>query len=112
MNDYNYKITQYFLEQIGDYKKRFPDIKKDIYFAMKKFDVRTSQFLGNKLYKVRVNSSNLEKGKSGGFRLIILLFRNDNVLVPITLYFKGDKKDISRDEMKAHLLKVYRESGL
>ena len=109
MNNYNYKISEYFLEQLEDYEQRFPNIKKDIYTELKNFDTKTAQFLGQKLYKIRINSSDLQTGKSGGFRLIVLLVSNKDVLVPITLYFKGDKENISKTELQRHLKQIYKE---
>ena len=58
--------------------------------------------IGHSVYKIRLKSSNLNRGKRNSFRLIILLIEVDNIITPITMYFKGDKENISKKEISYH----------
>ncbi len=51
------------------------------------------------LFKVRVKNSDIQKGKSGGYRIIYYLKTEAQVLL-VTLYSKSDKPDITADEVR------------
>lgn len=65
--------------------------------------------LSKQLYKLRLKCRDLARGKSKSFRLIVLLIEVENLLVPVTVFFKGDRGDISESELEAHLNKVKEE---
>jgi len=67
------------------------------------FDKNNAINLGHHVYKIRLKSSDLRKGKSGGFRLIILLVEIDNLITPVALYFKGSQANISKKEITYHI---------
>jgi mRNA-degrading endonuclease RelE of RelBE toxin-antitoxin system len=45
------------------------------------------------VFKVRVRNSDIQKGKSGGYRVIYYLKDQDRILL-ITIYAKSDREDI------------------
>jgi mRNA-degrading endonuclease RelE of RelBE toxin-antitoxin system len=51
------------------------------------------------LFKVRVKNSDIQKGKSGGYRLIYYLKTEAQILL-VTLYSKSDQADISAAEIR------------
>ncbi|MBW4538446.1 MAG: type II toxin-antitoxin system RelE/ParE family toxin [Myxacorys chilensis ATA2-1-KO14] len=51
------------------------------------------------LFKVRVKNSDVQKGKSGGYRMIYYLKTEAQILL-VTIYSKSDKPDITADEVR------------
>lgn len=96
-------ILSHFRRQLKWYLKKFPRLKNDVLGALEKFDARHHPHLGNNVYKVRLAGSDLRQGKSKSFRLIVLLIVADNFIVPITLYQKSEKDDITKKELNQHL---------
>jgi len=52
---------------------------------------------GNKIYKIRMRSSNMKRGKRGGFRVIYYL--SDRIVYLLTIYAKAKKEEISAKEI-------------
>ncbi|MBI4262206.1 hypothetical protein HY624_01630 [Candidatus Uhrbacteria bacterium] len=86
--------------------KKYRTLNDDLIETLQNFNTETAQYLGSKLYKVRLRSSDIPKGKNKSFRLILFLFEIKRTLVPITIYFKGDRSDISEKEIEYHLAMV------
>jgi mRNA-degrading endonuclease RelE of RelBE toxin-antitoxin system len=57
------------------------------------------------LFKVRVKNSDIQKGKSGGYRLIYYLKTEAQILL-VTLYSKSDQADISAAEIREILTRA------
>jgi len=55
--------------------------------------------VGYTVYKVRVKSSDLSKGKSGGYRVIYYVRLPTNVIL-ITIYIKNERVDITPEEIR------------
>lgn len=51
------------------------------------------------LFKIRVKNSDVQKGKSGGYRMIYYLKTEAQILL-VTIYSKSDKPDITADEVR------------
>ncbi len=56
--------------------------------------------LGTGLYKIRLASSDMAKGKSGAFRVIYYLWLGIDTIVLLDLYSKGEKEDVPVSELK------------
>ena len=56
------------------------------------------QGTGHTVYKVRLANSDAQRGKSGGYRVIYYLKRQDDILL-ITLYSKTEQADIETDDV-------------
>ena len=54
---------------------------------------------GNTLFKARVKNSDIQKGKSSGYRLIYW-FRTSKNIILVTIYSKLDQGDISAKEIR------------
>jgi mRNA-degrading endonuclease RelE of RelBE toxin-antitoxin system len=50
------------------------------------------------VYKVRVRNSNIQKGKSAGYRLIYQVESPTSILL-LTIYSKSDREDITTNEI-------------
>ncbi len=57
------------------------------------------QGVGYAVYKVRVQNSDVEKGKSGGYRVIYYV-KTDALTMLITMYSKSEMKDVSTDQIR------------
>lgn len=68
-----YKIyfAEYFKKQIKLYQKKYRNINNDVAMALEAFDKRQAESLGGKTYKMRVRSSDMARGKSSAFRIVI-----------------------------------------
>lgn len=102
-------LSDYFLKQLKPYAKKFKKLPQDIIFALTNFSPEQTQALGQKVYKLRLKASDLPKGKSKSFRLIVYLWHDPQMAVPITVYFKSDIQNLSREEIKYHAKLVLRE---
>jgi mRNA-degrading endonuclease RelE of RelBE toxin-antitoxin system len=60
------------------------------------------------VYKVRVRNSNIQKGKSAGYRVIYQVESVTSVLL-ITIYSKSDREDIGANEIRKILNEYYRD---
>jgi len=103
---YQVYLADHFLHQLKRYLKKHKTLDHDLIETLQNFNTETAQRLGRKLYKVRLRSIDMPKGKSKSFRLIIFLFEIKTTLVPVTIYYKGDRSGISEKEIEHHLAMV------
>ena len=61
--------------------------------------------LDGKVFKLRLASSDMGKGKSGSFRIIYYLLAPDKTIYLLTIYAKAYKENIDPIEIKALLKK-------
>ena len=100
---YQVYLTDHFLRRLKPYLKKFRNLENDLIEALQNFTPKISDQLGHKLYKIRLKSTDIPKGKSKSFRVIIFLLELKNVIVPIMIYFKSERQDISEKEIEYHL---------
>jgi mRNA-degrading endonuclease RelE of RelBE toxin-antitoxin system len=62
------------------------------------------------VYKVRVRNSNIQKGKSAGYRLIYQVESPTSILL-LTIYSKSDREDIDVNEIRDIVANFYGEEG-
>lgn len=56
--------------------------------------------IGYEVFKLRVRNSDVQKGKSGGYRLIYYV-KTENGIILLTIYTKSEKADIAADEIRS-----------
>ena len=100
---YRYYISTHFKRQLKPYLKKHRSLLDDVIDVLKTFDPRCHIALGADIYKIRLKSSDVPKGKSKSFRLIVLLITIENLISPVAIYFKGDQETISKREIKYHI---------
>ena len=61
------------------------------------------------IWKIRVASSDIKKGKRSGFRLMYLWKAGEFKVYLLALYFKGEKKEISKTEIERLLKELNKE---
>lgn len=91
-------LTPRFQKDLSQLTKRYRCIRKDITPLIEQ--LQTGAFPGDlvsgikyQVFKVRLKNSNIQKGKSAGYRVIYYLKTNTNVIL-ITIYSKSDQSDI------------------
>jgi len=100
---YQNKILPHFKKQLKKLTKKYGNLPNDTITILTNFNKQSSVFLGNSIYKIRIKSSDINKGKSKGFRLIIFIIELEKIIYPILIYYKGDKENVSKREIKYHL---------
>ena len=109
---YQIRITKIFTKYIKPLLKRYRNLLLDIRYELSLFDKARCIYLGENLYKIRLQTEGLRKGKRGSLRLIVHLDENNNKVVPIIVFYKGDIENISRYEIRNILNKINNEMYL
>lgn len=98
----NFLITHHFFVQAKKLRNKFPNLKKDLIQTFHGFKSEKEIHIGKSIFKTRINSRDLNKGKSGGLRLYVYLFRKKDILVPVCIYSKSDKESVTMNELEYH----------
>ena len=111
---YEIYLPQTFQRCIKSLKKKFPRIKDDLSPLFQ--NLQDNSEIGNpipgwhcKVWKIRVSSRDLKRGKSGGFRVVYVWTPGQPILYPLFIYFKGEKEDITKAEIEDLLRKLFLE---
>ncbi|MEA5501301.1 MAG: type II toxin-antitoxin system RelE/ParE family toxin [Limnoraphis robusta] len=97
----NIDLTPEYKRNLKELAKKYRNIRSDTQSVIT--ELQKGNFLGDRLsgigenyfiYKVRVKNSNLQKGKSAGYRLIYCVESPNSVLL-LTIYSKSEQEDIS-----------------
>ncbi len=87
--------------------KRYRSIRNDVQPVIEQ--IQAGNFIGDRIpgmgedyiiLKVRVKNSNIQKGKSAGYRLIYQV-ESPSVVLLLTIYSKSDRTDISLNEIRS-----------
>lgn len=106
---YQIFLSEYFNRQVKGFLKKDPELFDGLIAALKESKKENGISLGAGAYKIRVGSKSTGKGKSGAYRMIILLIEIQSIIAPLTLYAKSDRTTISRQEIMYHAAMVKRE---
>lgn len=97
-------FTDRFEKDIRRLAKRYRKIRFDIQPLIQQLEA--GELPGDQIpnldqpvFKVRVKNSDIQKGKSGGYRVIYYLKTETQILL-ITMYAKSDRSDISLAEIR------------
>jgi|LSQX01.3.fsa_nt_gb mRNA-degrading endonuclease RelE of RelBE toxin-antitoxin system len=107
----NFKSTHTFERKLKKLIKKYPniisDIKKVLALIEENPEVRDRiQGLEERIYKVRVPSSDMKKGKSGAYRMIYFLVDNNQGIILLTIYAKAKQENISEYEIREIMEKL------
>ena len=93
--------THRFEKELKQLAKKFPSLKNE--FAELIADITANPeagtFIGNNCYKIRLAIGSKGKGKSGGARVITYLYIETETVYLLTIYDKGEKKDLKANEL-------------
>lgn len=109
------RFANEFEEDLYTLSKRYRQIRSDIQPIIEQ--IQTGNFIGDRIpgmgenyaiLKVRVKNSNIQKGKSAGYRLIYQVESENSVLL-LTIYSKSDREDISPNEIRSIIAEFERD---
>jgi mRNA-degrading endonuclease RelE of RelBE toxin-antitoxin system len=110
---YDVFLPEFFKRIVKDLKKKYPSVTEDLKPALRL--VASNPNIGKGLQgfgdimKLRVKNSDIGKGKSGGYRLIYLVDQDGQKVIPLLIYSKSQKQDVTSKELKALLAKLDQE---
>jgi len=114
---YNVVLTTPFKKSVKQLNKRYPHINQDMQLAIS--TLTTNPYLGqiiqgtSGIRKLRVRNTDLQKGKSGGYRLLYYaLDEPQQILYPLLVYVKSDQADVTQQELQSLLAELSDEYGL
>jgi mRNA-degrading endonuclease RelE of RelBE toxin-antitoxin system len=91
-------LTPRFKKDINQLAKRYRSIRKDLDSVIEK--LQAGEVIGDRIaglsyqiFKVRLKNSDIQKGKSAGYRVIFYL-KTDTEIILVTIYSKSDLSDI------------------
>ena len=108
---YEVHLTETFQKSIKALKKKYPRVKNDLLDeikALEKDPLKGDPTPGwsKEIWKARAASSDVKKGKRGGFRLIYFWKAGETKVYLLVVYFKGEKTDITKKEIETLLKKL------
>ncbi len=114
MTIYRVVLTSPFKSCVRRLEKRYPHIKDDLRIAIHALlqEPRLGVVIpgGAGVRKLRVRSSDMQRGKSGGFRLLYLLDEHSHrIIYLIFVYPKSEREDITRKELQELLREIESE---
>jgi mRNA-degrading endonuclease RelE of RelBE toxin-antitoxin system len=95
--------------------RRYRSVKKDIQPLIDRLqagEIVGDKIVGNKypVFKVRIKNSDVQKGKSGGYRVVYYTVMSEVILLT-TIYSKSDRADISNQEIEEIIDKEMERTG-
>lgn len=102
-------LLRHFQRQIKFLEKKHPLLRNDVVKILTNFSPKQNIYIGKGIFKIRISSQGLLKGKNSSFRLYILVAELNKTIYPITLYYKGDQSNISRVNIDYHARCIRKE---
>lgn len=102
----NIDLTPEYRNNLKKLAKKYRNIRSDTQGLIE--ELQKGSVLGDRLsgfgdnfyvYKMRAKNSNIQKGKSGGYRIIYLLESATSILL-LTIYSKSEQEDITTEQVK------------
>jgi mRNA-degrading endonuclease RelE of RelBE toxin-antitoxin system len=106
-------LTPRFKRDIRELAKRYRSIRSDIQPLIEQLqagELPGDRIAGVKyqIFKVRLKNSNLQKGKSGGYRVIYYVKTEQEVILA-TIYSKSDISDVSNEVIEEAIAQYEKE---
>lgn len=102
-------FSEYFKKQLKRLKKKYPNVKADLLKRFENLNIENEISIGQSIYKIRIASRDMKKGKSGGFRAYMYLYIKKDLFVPLCIYAKSEREAITEDELRYHFNKNIEE---
>lgn len=110
---YNIYIPDFFKRLIKQLKKKYPhagdDLKTGLGLLVSQPDLGKSIEGVEKVRKIRLRNSDIQKGKSGGYRLIYLEDGQNMLIIPLIMYSKSQREDVTVNELRILIAKMQQE---
>ena len=107
------RFANEFENELYRLSKKYRNIRADVEPIIA--EIQKGNFVGERLsgfgvdyfvYKVRAKNSNIQKGKTAGYRLIYLVESETNVVL-LTIYSKSERENITTNEINSILAEFY-----
>lgn len=109
-------LSRSFKRSLKHLSKKYPHAKNDIKIALQTLaDAPVLGVLipgGAGTRKLRIRSTDLQRGKGGGFRLIYTLDHEAERIYPLLVYAKTEQSDVTRHELEQLLADLAAEFDL
>jgi len=110
------EFTPEFKRNLRTLSKKYRHIRSDVQPVIEQ--LQAGEFVGDRIsgthyvvFKVRVRNSDIQKGKSAGYRLIYQV-KTPSLAVLVTIYSKLDQADISAEQIRRILTEFKEHSGI
>ncbi|MEB3177817.1 MAG: type II toxin-antitoxin system RelE/ParE family toxin [Nostocaceae cyanobacterium] len=97
-------FTDEFKTRLSKLLKRYRSIRTDLQVLLD--ELQSGNFIGDQIsgtgytvFKVRLKNSDIQKGKSGGYRVIYQL-RDSTYILLVIIYSKSDQEDIPASQIR------------
>ena len=100
--NFKVKASENFKKEAKRLSKKYPSLKIELESLGQELSKEPTLGipLGNDVFKIRLAISSKGKGKSGGARVITYVQINDETVLLLSIYNKGEKDSISNYEIK------------
>lgn len=102
-------FSEHFKKQLKKLRKKYSRIKDDFLKIIDIFNSHNEVSIGRSIYKIRIPSTDMKKGKSGGFRSYVYVYVKKDLLLPLCIYPKSDTESITDSELKHHFDRTIEE---
>jgi mRNA-degrading endonuclease RelE of RelBE toxin-antitoxin system len=109
-------LTPRFQRDLRELAKRYRSIRSDVQPLIDQLqagEIPGDRIAGIKyqVFKVRIKNSNIQKGKSGGYRVIYYL-KNAQGIILTTIYSKSDLTDVSNEIIEQAIVQYEEENTI
>lgn len=103
--NYKVKVSSRFKKEAKRLTKKYPSLKDELKSLSLSLSENPFQgtHIGSDIYKLRISIASKGKGKSGGGRIIHYVQMEDEDVVLLTIYNKGERSNITKAEIEAIL---------
>jgi mRNA-degrading endonuclease RelE of RelBE toxin-antitoxin system len=107
------EVTAKFKRNLRSLAKKYRSIRKDIQPIIEQLqagELPGDQIpgVGYTIFKLRVKNSDVQKGKSGGYRLIYYVKTSTSIIL-VTIYSKSEQEDMAAEEIQQILAELEQE---
>lgn len=97
------RAAKHFQSNLKKLAKRYRNIRKDVSPLIENLQSGETpgdrvSGTGHVVYKTRLKNSDIQKGKSGGYRVIYLI-QDNQIVVLLIIYSKSDTDDVSNSDV-------------
>jgi len=101
--------SENFLKQLKKLEKKYPKIRDNFDDFKNNFNLELWKNLWKDIYKFRIWNSSVPVWKRWGFRIILFFVLKKDKIIPLTMYSKTDKENITFKEIFVILKEILKE---
>lgn len=99
---YSIELSSHFKKEAKRLSKKYRSLKTELAVLFEELEQNPTlgTALGNDVYKIRLAVASKGKGKSGGARVITYVQIDNNIVLVLSIYNKGERSSVSDKEIK------------